>query len=605
MNSFITTIGEFKNLETEEIVEILKSRNQEAEESIITSWYNLIKNIKSSSRFSILDDDLIIGLEFNVYVDNMSVDLFIYGSYSTKETMYILEAKQWNDDYITSNNFSIYREEETVLYPQVQIFKHKMAIKNYLNIGIILDNIYPSVYIEHASANGLKKLYDMVPSKYKDIPLYNNLDDFFNNIISSNLKKGTLTINDFLNIEYKPAHDIIDAMSDIIKEETSFILTEEQELALKEIEFALKSGKKVIEISGTAGSGKTAILINLYIKLLKNMDRNNLTPFFSSGGQNTHLYRSLYHSADNLFNWTYSLERILKKENGRAVVLIDEAQSNKNGLMARLIATGAYVIFGYDKKQVLNLENSFAEIDDVRKLDTYTNVKLNNSVRFNNSPVFAHNIEKLVYGSNTPYQPDSNYDFKVVFNLDDFKTELNKIKTKAHNNTIALSGLVSSDANVIADTCKDLFFLNWGNKKENDWIPYIKRKNYANEFDGKYWLGTWWLPGLDVDYNVVVVGSDATCTANGLEIDPTKSMLIRAVNSAINFTKIPESAKLSGVTSSLDKFIEFVTKPGNEAYYEEFKQNYTTVIRNNYYVSFTRGRKGCLIYFTKSNVTEL
>lgn len=58
-------------------------------------------------------------------------------------------------------------------------------------------------------------------------------------------------------------------MSSLIEKEEPFVLTESQEKKVQEIYSAVNSGNKIIHISGPVGSGKNAILLNLFVRLLK------------------------------------------------------------------------------------------------------------------------------------------------------------------------------------------------------------------------------------------------------------------------------------------------------------------------------------------------
>lgn len=597
MIGYIDYIKYFKSKSSDIIVDRLKKLYPEAENSQINSWYELINVIKSNSMFNSLNEELIIGVEYSLPVDSMSVDFFICGKNETGEYMFILESKQWGDEFIKSSNFSNYRSDATELYPQTQVYRHMIAIKNYLDLGQKFMNVYPFVFVQNATSFGLSLLKSNKDIFTSQIPMTNDLNEFFKEVKSHNLERGNISITELYDAKYFPSQDIISAMSSIITTEEPFVLTKSQENSLKEITDAVNSGKKVIHISGSAGSGKTAILLNLYVKLLKKAKQTGFLPYFASGGQNTSLYRSLYPVVANAFSWTFSLQKSINKYNAnKTILLIDEAQTNKNGLLKDLVDKGVILIFCYDEHQVVNLDNSVLELDDLKNRGDYVHIFLNESVRFNGSQKFDSNVKKLLHGSGNIIN-DENYYFNVIFDVEKLKKEVIEIIEKNPNSTVAMSGLLCSDADEVVSKFNGFFFTKWGNKQETEWIPYVYRKNYINEFNGSIWLGTWWLPGLDVDYNIVVIGGDATITSNGLIGDATKSKLYQMINSILSRVSVPKIDKDKGVCSSLSNFINYTKNIGNEKYMAEFQNAFNKLLRNYYYIMLTRGRKGCIVYF--------
>lgn len=600
MVGYIDYIKYFKNKDANTIVDRLKKYYPKAEQSQIDSWYELIQVIKNSNKLDLLCDDVIIGIEYSLPIDSMAVDLFLYGiNKNNEETMYILESKQWGDEFIQNTKFENYRSEGSELYPQTQIYRHLIGIKNYLEIGEKLKNINPFVFIENATSFGLGLVKSNKDLFVNSIPITNNISDFFDRIIDDNIKPGSITITDFYNSRYFPSKSIIEAMNSIVTKEEPFVLTKSQEEKMIEIIKNVNAGKKIIHISGSAGSGKTALLLNLYVKLLKKRDSTGFMPYFASGGQNTWLYRSLYPSVANMFSWTFSMQKNVNSYNAsKTILLIDEAQSNQNGLILDLVNKGAIVIFCYDDHQIVNLNNSVSEMPELKKRADYIHIKLEESVRFNGSQLFESNIMNYLWNNKTPID-DEKYMFKVVHSMDDLKKEVLSLIRNNPNSTVSLSGLLCNNAQEVVDKSEGFFFINWGNKKEVSWMPYIQRKNYTNDFNGKIWLGTWWLPGLDVDYNVVVVGADAIMTNNGLIGNASQSKLYQMIQSILDNLNVPQQDRRMGVCSNLNSFINYTNQPNSKKYMDEFQKTFNELIRNYYYIMLTRGRKGCIVYFTE------
>ena len=148
---------------------------------------------------------MIIGIEYSLPVDSMSVDFFICGKNETGEYMFILESKQWGDDFIKSSNFSNYRSDATELYPQTQVYRHMIAIKNYLDLGQKFMNVYPFVFVQNATSFGLSLLKSNKDIFTSQIPMTNDLNEFFNVVKSHNLERGNISITELYDAKYFPS----------------------------------------------------------------------------------------------------------------------------------------------------------------------------------------------------------------------------------------------------------------------------------------------------------------------------------------------------------------------------------------------------------------
>ena len=493
---------------------------------------------------------------------------------------------------------SEFRGENLLLYPQVQVHKHEISLKNYLNIGSRISKVFPYVFLEHATEIGVNKVKENPDPNSRNIPIITNMNAFIDAIIDFNLQPGITGISDLYDAQFFPSRDIINAMSSLLETEEPFVLTESQEKKVQEIINAINNNNKIIHISGPAGSGKTAILVNLFIRLLKLAPETGNTPLFSPGGQNASVYQKLYSQISDMFSFTFGMQKHLHRASAsKTILLIDEGQSNQNGMILEFVNAGATVVFCYDDNQIVNFNSCIKEIPFLKTMQGYKNIRLTECVRFNGSQIFEINVRRCLDG-NYDFIPDDKYYFKVVNNMDDVRNEIQKIRFEHPESTLCLSGLLSNDSEEIQRTASDLFFTKWGKKKETEWMPYVLGNHYEEKFDGRYWLGTWWLPGLDVDYNVVIVGGDAIMTDAGLVADRLQTKLYSGMKSILDYINIPQVDKNRGVCSSMNNFLAYCDMPGNEGYLETFNASLNTLIRNYYYIMLTRARKGCIVLFT-------
>ena len=395
------------------------------------------------------------------------------------------------------------------------------------------------------------------------------------------------------NAAYSPSIEIIDAMKSIVTKEDPFILTAEQRSVVEQIEKSVLNGKRIIRIFGAAGTGKTAILLNLYIRFLEEKETGNIRPIFISGAQNTALYRSLYPEVERSFTYSYSLKKMVEKTKGNLyVILMDEAQHNSSGIITNMVERGCTIILCYDENQTINADNPIEEIHRLEQREDFVSFELKEKIRYNGSQYAEKNIRTLLDGGSS-FRDDEKYDFMVCDSFDEFQEKVFSTIREHPEETVAVAGLLSQDASDYTNESKleSKLFTKWGYKGECKWIPYVYRKDYLTENDGKIWVGTWWLPGLDVDYIAVIIGGDAKLTSNGLVAIPENAKHYKMMVSVAKDMGLPRCLKSS------KQIIDYINRPENEAIRHDFLDRFSKLLRNNYYITMSRGRKGCFVYF--------
>lgn len=360
MEGFISTIQEFIDTPNNKIIEILKKQNKHCEQSQITAWETLITDIKNSQKFNQLDKNLIVALEYKLPVDNMAIDLIVVGlNEQDAPFAVIVESKQWNDYFIKNNDFGEYGHNDKELHPQVQVSKHNLAFNDYTSIGPSFTT-EPIVFIRNCSASGIHDLYKKNPNKASEkIKIYNSLDEIFDSV--SHLLGDKKLVKRLKDNDFEVSKNIIHKMESIAKNEEPFILNDEQSNVLQKILQEIQDGNRLIIITGSAGSGKTAIMLNLYIQLL-NQRQNTQKIRFISGAQNTWFYKERYPMIQNVFSFSNSLPKRGKNN----IILLDEAQHNSPGIITNAYNSGAIVILCYDYRQVINATNN--AVPEIEKL---------------------------------------------------------------------------------------------------------------------------------------------------------------------------------------------------------------------------------------------
>lgn len=612
MKGYVVTLDTFKKTASYEIISQLKTLYPTAQESQIQSWVTLIDDVKNVPELNKLPGETVIAIEYSLPTDGMAIDLMLAGLDSNNQKVaFIVESKQWNDIYINQLSFSAYRETGKELHPKVQVSKHKLSFCDYLDVGQSY-KVFPYVFVRNCSQRGIARMEENNPRpiQTQNITVTNRISDVITKAVECIIGTTVENVKELLEAEYCPSKDIVHAMHSIISKEEPFILTEEQHETIKKVKRALSSGKKIIRITGAAGAGKTAILLNLYIEYLTETE-TTMKPIFISGAQNTAYYRSVYPEVASSFSYSFSLNKTITKTNGNLyVIMMDEAQHNQKGIITNLVNCGATLILCYDLSQIINADNSLSELRWLESRDDFIPIELKSSVRFNGSQVAEKNIKNYLKGKNDIIE-DKIFDFRIFNDFSSFQTAvLDTIKSQPKS-SVAVTGLLSNDADTYTykGNPESVLFTKWDNKTECEWMPYVHNKNYLNQNGGRLWVGTWWLPGLDVDYVAVIIGGELKRTPQGVVAIPEHAKHYRMMVSIAQRMQLPESLILKKTIDkklSIDYFgsskeiTKYINQPENKTIKNQYIDWFSKLLRNNYYIMMTRGRKGCFVYFANN-----
>lgn len=612
MDGYIKTKKDFDSDSVDYIVEYLKNLYPKAGFKQIESWRNLITDIKTSEKFREIPPEVVIAIEYSLPTNNMAIDLLIAGqNMSGSKFAFIIEAKQWGNNYIHKNFLArrSYKDNEEY-HPQIQVSRYVLSFKDYLDYGYTY-NIKPMVYIKHENSEIIKEIIAKNPNKKtKEIICTNSINEIME-IILKILNKPTKSIlEELCGAYFKPSKDIIDAMKSILTNEESFILTEEQEKVIKQVKKELNQGKRFVRITGAAGSGKTAILLNLYLSYLTDEDANMIIKFLS-GNQNTDLYKSLYPKIDSNFKFSFecatSYGKNLLPKTKRSIVFMDEAQHNSSGIITTLMKNEkTQLVLCYDEQQTISADNSIIELKELEKSKDFVTVELKDSLRFNGSIYAERNIKNILENGKILYEDDDKFKLKIFTDYKKFQDKIISTIKDNPDDTVAIAGLLCSDADKY--TSNSIFYTKWGLGGECKWVPYVRNKKYLNDTDD-IWLGTWWMPGLDFDYVGIVVGGDAKLTSEGLISIPEKAKLGKRLEYIIDKLNIPKEIIIRDGRGSIkddDTFInlnEYLNNCQDKNLKAKFLIEHTKYVKNMYYIMLTRGRKGCFVYFANNDLT--
>ena len=603
MTGLLMTLKAFKQADQESLVKALAEYYPDASESQVQSWRVLIDDVRASDALKSLPESIIIGMEYSLPTDDMAADLLFAGKDKDgRKTVCIVESKQWSDDYISQTRFSTYRREDRELHPQIQVERHALSFRDYLDIGSGY-HIVPAVFMRNASEGGLEDVKRRNPRGVNaSIPVFNDMARVVE-LAAKNIETASpALIQELTDATLQPSKSIFDAMKAVVDHEEPFILTDEQKRAVVEIRESIREGKKIIRIVGPAGSGKTAILLNLYVGILACSHKTGYKPIFISGRQNTALYRATYPQAEGVFTYPCTLERTLTGNDARRyIILMDEAQHNDEGVVTSAVDRGATVVLCYDPSQVVSGNNPIDEFKRLEAKKDFKVITLQESVRYNGSQVAEKNIRACLEGR-TDFAPDDRFEFNVYTEFADFERKIFSTIDTQPDSTLA----VVSQLKFGSGEYGKRLFCEWSYRSECQWMPYVRDRNYLSKYGGKLWVGTWWLPGLDVDYVAVIVGKDLVVSNNGVAACLENNKLFKPAIALGQRLGVPANLMVNKPSGYGDKCdyvqsykntMAYLRRPEMQEEFLAFKEGMTEILRNNYYIMMTRGRKGCFVYF--------
>ena len=610
MRGLILTVEELLAREEGALIGELKRQFPEAEAAQIRSWQVLIRELKEATALRDFPGDCVIAVEYALPTDGMAIDLVVAGlNGQGRPVACIVESKQWGDAYIAKAQLSAYRETGKELHPQVQISHHRLSFSDYLDIGPRFD-VVPFVYTPNASQRAVEELVSRNPKQSsREIPVFNRMDALLSQILQRLSRGEAALVQTLRSANFVPSKGVMEAMGAIATQEEPYLLNQEQQDAMDRVKAAIAEGKKVVRITGAGGAGKTGILLNLYVQYLSEQKTTGVIPIFVSGAQNTACYRGAYPDLASSFTYSFSLDKMINSSNSsRCVVLMDEAQHNQPGIITKVLNMGATLVLCYDVTQVIRADNAVRELRGLEQRPDFVAIELHGSVRYNGSQVAEKNIRTYLRGG-TQFQEDPQYEFKVFSDFTAFQDQLFDTIARHPDRTLAVSGLLCADARKYTKEGNPAsrLFTNWGSKTECKWVPYVRGRDYLNQYGGDLWVGTWWMPGLDFDYVAVIAGGDAAITEKGVVGNPRQSKHYQMMVSVAQVMQLPKQLIVEGRSAygkpytnyvkSCQNIVSYLEQPGNEMVRQKFIHDFSQYLRNNYYIMMTRGRRGCFVYF--------
>jgi DUF2075 family protein len=396
----------------------------------------------------------------------------------------------------------------------------------------------------------------------------------------------------------RPSKQLCDCLVKMIAGNREFILLDEQKLvyetALHLAKEASVSGKKVFIVEGGPGTGKSVVAINLLVELTR---RGLLAQYVTKNAAP----RAVYMSKLTATSMTKTRFYALFQGSGQYVdcvtdtfdaLVVDEAHrlNEKSGLyqnqginqVKEIIDASRLSIFFIDEDQRVTLKDIGTKEEirswTIRSGAELHEMKLESQFRCNGSEgylAFLDNMLQIRETANYKLE-DIDYDFQII-DSPVLLREIIKEKNKEKNSARLVAGYCwdwksKNNPRVFDITFPGTDFeMRWN--LSTDGSLWIIQPNSINEIGCIHTC-----QGLELDYIGVIVGPDLIVRNGIVMVDPAKrSHMDRSIH---------------GYNALLRNNVEVA------------REKIRLVIKNTYKTLFTRGMKGCYVYFTDKQTEE-
>lgn len=572
--------------------------------SEITSWTNSLQFVKTLVDESKLYDAMLV-LEFELPYSTMRIDcLFFGGGVKGEDNVVLMELKQWSNvkDCEIDGNVVVYmgHAERQVPHPSQQVGEYRDYLQDFVTFFEEEPNVKLSscVYCHNYSK---KQETVLSASKFNDYlresPLFCKEDfDSLSEYLKSKLSKGSglELFNRFVISPIRPSKKLVEHTHHMITGQKVFHLIDDQLAAnnaiLDRAKKASKLKKKtVIIVRGGPGTGKSVIALNVLAELLS----KQLTVYHATGSAafTTTLRKIVGSRTANFFKYFNSFQATQSKENAIDVLICDEAhriRKTSNSMYTKkefrsdtpqieeLMRVAKVLIFFIDDYQVVRPEEIGSTqliLDTAKKLDAEVfDFELKTQFRCNGSDGYLNWIDSTLGIRETanPYLTKSEkMDFKIFDSPQALYAAIKEKNNEKPNSARLVAGFcwpwsnANPDGTLKEDVVIGDFKMTWEAKNDAKnlakGIP--KAALWAYDPNGINQIGSiYTIQGFEFDYVGVIVGKDL-------------------------------------IYDSSEK--EWFGKPENsaDAMVKRSKENFLKNVRNAYRVLFTRGMKGCYVYF--------
>ncbi|MBI5872023.1 DUF2075 domain-containing protein [archaeon] len=569
----------------------------------VTSWRNSLRAISQVFQYANLLDHGII-LEYQLPMTSKRFDCMICGKDENKvDNAIIIELKQWDkcEESECENEVLTWvgGAKREVLHPSIQVGQYQQYLSDTHTAfyetkkPIILSSCtYLHNYAYNSNDVLFSKKFSVTLEKY---PLFTG--DDFDRLKSYLVSK--LIIGDGLGIlkrvedsKFRPSKKLMEHVSNIISGNSEFILLDEQLVVYDKVLSCAKNGfrdkqKAVIIVKGGPGTGKSVIAINLMADLLSkgfNAQYATGSKAFTEtlrkkigprGGVQFKYFNSYSAAEENAVDILISDEAHRIRETSNGMYTPKHLRTNTPQIKEILKAAKVSVFF-IDDDQIVR-PNEIGSSNYIKRFAEENNSKvyeyeLEAQFRCNGSDAFVNwvnNTLGIKKTANVIWDLHEEFDFKILNSPKELYEAIKKKNSEVHNSARMVAGFcwkwsdTNKDGTLNEDVVIDDFKMTWEAKNESTFLaPGIpKAALWAYDPNGVNQCGSiYTIQGFEFDYVGVIIGKDLRYNFDNQEWEGH-----------------PESSADAMVKRAKADFVKYV--------------------KNVYRVLFSRGMKGCYVYF--------
>ncbi|MGJ7922193.1 DNA/RNA helicase domain-containing protein [Neobacillus sp. LXY-4] len=568
----------------------------------VRAWDNSMQYMYRVLSDNEIPKDAGVAIEFKIPYTSKRVDFLISGKREEKNSVVIVELKQWKSVEVIRGKEAIVKTfinrglVETT-HPSYQAWSYAALIADYNeNAQNEKIELKPCAYLHNYIDQGEKDpLTDRVYQYYiEQAPVFvkgqaRQLRDFIKKYIQYGDNKENLYKIE--NGRIRPSKSLQDSLNNMLKGNQEFVMIDDQKVVYEQAIYLAKKAlrtntKQVLVVTGGPGTGKSVLAINLLVELTK---QSMVCQYVTKNAAPRNIYAAKLKQdfrkghIDNLFKGSGSyIDAPLDEFDA---LIVDEAHrlNEKSGMFSNLgenqtkeiIQASKFSIFFIDDRQRVTLKDA-GSIADIQKFASeykadLSFMNLESQFRCNGSDGYLAWIDDVLQIRETANADFlcSQYDFRVFDNPNDLRKEIERFN-KTNNKS-----------RIVAGYCWNWDKVGQSNPDYYDIVlPEFNFKMSWNLGNSATWA---------IDVNSV---QEAGCihTCQGLEFDYVGVIIgedLRYEDGKV-ITDYTKRAKTDNSLKGLKKMLK------NEP--EKASQIADEIIRNTYRTLMTRGQKGCFVY---------
>jgi len=568
----------------------------------INSWRNSLRSISQVFQYAELLDHGVI-LEYQLPLTSRRLDCLICGKDDRKkDNAIIIELKQWEKCEESDKDNEVLTwvggAKREVLHPSVQVRQYQMYLQDThtaFNDDTEPITLEACTYLHNYNYYADDVIFaNKFNDVLKDCPLFtaDNVDDLKDYLYGRLMKgDGLRILKQIEESRYRPSKKLMDHVGNIIKGKTEYILLDEQLIVYDTVLSCAKKGfhdkqKAVIIIKGGPGTGKSVIAINLMADLLlkgynahyatgSRAFTGTLREIIGTRGSAQFKFFNSYSSAEyNVIDILIADEahRIRSTSNSRFTPRVRRTDLPQ---IEELLRASKVAVFLIDDNQVVR-PNEIGSTEYIRETALKNNCKifeyeLEAQFRCNGSDAFVNWINNTLgikRTANVIWDQHEEFDFKIFFSPLELENAIRKKVSEGFTGRVTAGfcwdwSMPNEDGTLKDDVVIGDYKRPWNAKPEARILaPGIPSASlWTYDPNGINQVGCiYTAQGFEFDYAGVIFGEDLVYDFDKQE-----------------WVGDPSNSSDSVVKRSKDKFVDLV--------------------KNTYRVLFSRGMKGCYVYF--------